>query len=73
MGGGGYNNARKSCRDGFYLCSYPVVKSADYKSLKTCPCNIQKIFGCKNENFRWKSVDIFSYFAQNIDCGARRF
>ena len=24
-------------------------------------------FGCKNENFHWKNVDIF--LSQNIDCG----
>ena len=23
----------------------------------------------KNENFRWKKIDIFLIFAQNIDCG----
>ena len=26
-------------------------------------------FGCKNENFQWKNLDIFLIFAQNIDCG----
>ena len=26
-------------------------------------------FGCKNENFHWKKIDIFLIFAQNIDCG----
>ena len=26
-------------------------------------------FGCKNENFHWKSFDSFLIFAQNIDCG----
>ena len=29
----------------------------------------EKNFGCKNENFHWKNVDIFLIFAQNIDCG----
>ena len=28
-----------------------------------------KVFGCKNENFHWKNLDIFLIFAQNIDCG----
>ena len=27
------------------------------------------VFGCKNENFHWKKIDIFLIFAQNIDCG----
>ena len=27
-----------------------------------------KVFGCKNENFHWKNIDIFLIFAQNIDC-----
>ena len=35
---------------------------------KTCPCNVQKIFGCENKNFHWKK-NIFLIFAQNIDCG----
>ena len=30
---------------------------------------IETIFGRKNENFHWKSFDIFLIFAQNIDCG----
>ena len=29
----------------------------------------RKNFGCKNDNFQWKNVDIFLIFAQNIDCG----
>ena len=29
----------------------------------------ETIFGCKNENFHWKNVDIFLIFTQNIDCG----
>ena len=29
----------------------------------------KKKFGCKNENFYWKKIDIFLIFAQNIDCG----
>ena len=37
----------------------------------------ENCFGCKNENFHWKKIDIFLIFAQNIDCGytleARRF
>ena len=37
-----------------------------YLITKTRPCNIQKIFGCKNENFPWKNFDIFLIFAQNI-------
>ena len=36
---------------------------------KTCPCNLQKFFCRKNENFDWKNIDIFHIFAQNIDCG----
>ena len=30
---------------------------------------IEKKNGCKNENFRWKKINIFLIFAQNIDCG----
>ena len=30
---------------------------------------IEMFFGCKNENFHWKNLDIFLIFAQNIDCG----
>ena len=26
-------------------------------------------FGCQNENFHWKKIDIFFIFAKNIDCG----
>ena len=26
-------------------------------------------FGCQNENFHWKTFDIFLIFAQNINCG----
>ena len=37
--------------------------------MQTCPCNIQKIFGYKDENFPWKNFDIFLIFAQKIDCG----
>ena len=29
----------------------------------------EKIFGCKNENFHWKKIDIILIFAQNIDFG----
>ena len=29
----------------------------------------RKYFGCKNEKFHWKKIDIFLIFAQNIDCG----
>ena len=36
---------------------------------KTCPCNKQRFFSLKNENFQPKNVDIFLIFAQNIDCG----
>ena len=36
---------------------------------KTCPCNIQRFFSFKNENFQLKKFDIFLIFAQNIDCG----
>ena len=35
---------------------------------KTCPCNIKKMFGCKNEKVPPKKIDIFLIFAQNIDC-----
>ena len=28
----------------------------------------EKKFGCKNENFHWKKLDIFHIFAQNINC-----
>ena len=30
---------------------------------------IAKKFRCKNENFHWKTFDIFLIFAKNIDCG----
>ena len=34
------------------------------------PIQYTKIFYVvKNENFQWKSSDIFLIFAQNIDCG----
>ena len=29
----------------------------------------EKMFGSKNENFRWKIFDNFLIFDQNIDCG----
>ena len=38
--------------------------------MKTCPCNIQRLFSSvKNRKFLWKYFDIFNIFAQNIDCG----
>ena len=40
---------------------FPITKSR--------PCFIQKLFGCKNENFHSRNFDIFNIFAQNIDCG----
>ena len=36
---------------------------------KTRPCNIDKFFRCKNENFHWKNFDFFLNFAENIDYG----
>ena len=39
---------------------------------KTCPCNIQKIVGCKNNKKKntGKNFDVFLiFFSQNIECG----
>ena len=46
------------------------MKSQKSKHYENLPMQyIEKKFGCKNENFHWKIVDIFLIFAQNIDCG----
>ena len=38
--------------------------------MKTCPCNIQRIFSAfKIENFHWTNFDFFNIFARNIHCG----
>ena len=58
----------------FSRCLKPTViqfiSAGIIKSItKTCPCNIQISFGCKNGNFHWTNFDIFLILAQNIDCG----
>ena len=38
--------------------------------MKTRLCNILQFFtAVKNNNFQMKNCDIFSYYAQNFDCG----
>ena len=48
---------------------YKSMKATFY-IMKTCPCNIQRLFlVVKNENFTRKILTFFLLFAQNIDCG----
>ena len=41
--------------------------SLHYENMPMQPIEI--FFGCKNENFQLKNVDLFLIFAQNKDCG----
>ena len=52
----------------FECCNFDAMKEKLYITKKR-PCNIQRFFGCKNENFPWKKFDLFLIFAQNVDCG----
>ena len=52
-----------------FQCIYwpDMIWASHYEN--TSITEYRKFFGRKNENFYWKSFDIFLTFAQNIDCG----
>ena len=39
--------------------------------MKTCPCNTEIFSAVKIESLYRKKFDIFSIYAQNIDCGLK--
>ena len=52
-----------------------LVKLGCKTGVSSFPLNLHafelqlRLYNCKNENFQWRTLNSFLFFAQNINCG----